>query len=242
MQNSEQEYNRLELILLANKDYDFMDFQPYKNKSLYILHGIDFILYNIQPTEAEKMELIKRIVTNRIQIEKSDEAKKGYFDDVGFGGYAVYDDMVIFSFLFIEKDKEDLAIPFTQFEACDGVEKFGYMYDGTILNADETTKYIEEITRKQHIQFLEELSTVSFRPVRGLVDVFNNMSVVSFFEKHYGKPTTTEEIRLKFKELSKIHHPDAGGDELMFKAISNGKQYLTDKLKYGTMDRKKSFF
>ncbi len=232
MQNSKQEYNRLELILLANMNYDFMGFQPYRNKSLYILHGTDFILYDIQPTEAEKMELIRRVVTNRIQIEKSDKDTKGYFSDTGFGNYAYYDDMVIFSFLYIEKDKEHLAVPFTHLKACDGVEKFGYMYDGSILNAEETTKYIEEITKEQHIQFLEELSTVSFGPVRGLADAFNTKSVVSFFKKHYGKPTTTEEISLRFKELSKIHHPDAGGDELMFKAISNGKQYLIDKINY----------
>ena len=237
MQNSKQEYNRLEMILLANKDYDFMDFQPYRNKSLYILLGIDFILYDIQPTETEKMELIRRVVTNRIKIEKPNENKKGYFDDIGFGGYAVYDDMVIFSFLYIEKDKEHLAIPFTNYEACDGVEKFGYMYDGTILNAEETTKYIEEINKVQHIQLLERLSTVSFRPMRGFADIFSNMSVDSFLEEHFGKPTTTDEISFRFKELSKIHHPDVGGDELMFKAISNGKQYLIDKIKHETMDR-----
>lgn len=237
MQNSKQEYNRLELILLANKDYDFMGFQPYKNKGLYTFLGTNFILYDIQPTEAEKMELIRRIVTSRIQMEKPYEDKKGYFADICFQDYAVYDDMIIFSFLYIEKDKEHLAVPFTHLKACVGVEKFGYMYDGTILNAEETTKYIGEITKELHIQFLEELSIVSFGPVRGLADAFYTESVVSFFEKHYGTPTTTEEIRIRFKELSKIHHPDAGGDELMFKAISNGKQYLTDKIKHETMNR-----
>ena len=177
MKKNNQEYNRLELILLADKDDDFMDFQPYRNKSLYLLFGTDFILYDIQPTKTEKMELIRRIVTNRIQIGKPNEDKKGYFDDIGFGGYSDYDDMVLFSFLHIEKGKEHLAIPFTQFDACDGVEKFGYMYDGTILNDKETTQYIEDLSKAQYIQFLEELSIVSFRPMHSLVDVFSNMSV-----------------------------------------------------------------
>ena len=234
MQNNNQKYNRLELILLSNIDYDYMEFQPYAKRGLYTLGMTNFILYGVQPTEAEKMELIRRIVTNQIKMQKPYEDQKGYFGDEGFGGYMSYDEIVIFSFLFVAKGMEHLAIPFTQFEDCDGVEEFGYLDDGTILNAKETKGRIAKLKKEQYIRLLKEISTLSYSPVNNIADIFRSLSIDSFTEKHFGKPKTIEEVRIKFKELSKMHHPDVGGDELMFKAISNGKTYLIDKINYNS--------
>src|SRR3989344_4023623 len=37
-----------------------------------------------------------------------------------------------------------------------------------------------------------------------------------------------EEIEKAFRRLSGVHHPDAGGNEEMFKALSHVKEILTD--------------
>ena len=232
MKKNNEKYNRLELILLSCNNYDLMEFQPYSNKNLYILQSTDFILYDIQPTEEKIIEFIRRIVTNQIKIEKPNEERDGYFGDNGFGEYCSYDDIVIFNFLFIAKGMEHLAIPFTYFDPCEGVESFGYLYDGTILNAKETTKYIEELKKIEEIQRLEKIATVSFEPVQNFADIFENMNVENFIVEYFGKLETAKEVSLKFRELSKIHHPDAGGDTLMFRAIANAKQYLIDSINY----------
>ena len=53
-----------------------------------------------------------------------------------------------------------------------------------------------------------------------------------FVAKYYGRQMDTiEDVKRKFKELAKVHHPDIGGDELLFKAISNIKQYLIDHIR-----------
>ena len=39
-----------------------------------------------------------------------------------------------------------------------------------------------------------------------------------------------EMAALRHLKLAKIHHPDTGGDELIFKAISNIRQYLIDEI------------
>ncbi len=232
MKSSNQKYNLVELILLSNSEYDYMEFQPYKQRGLYILNGINFILYDVHPSEEKKMELIQGIVKNRIKIAMPGKDTKGYFDDMGFDCYKSYDEIVIFSFLHVEKDMEYLAIPFTHNKLCDGVEEFGYLYNGTILNVEKTTRYMEELSRTQHNQFLEEMATVSYGRAQNLIDVFSIATIKKFLEDNFGKPTTIDELNNKFKELSKMHHPDVGGDELMFKAISNGKTYLTDKINH----------
>ena len=44
---TEPKYNRLELVMIGANEYkDFMEFQPYKNKGLYIVSPTDFILYD----------------------------------------------------------------------------------------------------------------------------------------------------------------------------------------------------
>ncbi len=234
MENTKPKYNRLELLLLSHNDYDHMEFQPYKDKGLYILNGIDFILYDVQPNMKEKIELIRRITSNKIEIEKPTANEKGYFGEIGFENYAMNNEIVIFSFLYIEKDMEHLVIPFIQDKICNAVEEFGYLYDSTILNIEETIKYMKELKEKQHIQFLEKMATISYVPIQSIMDVFSHISIDNFLEEYFGEPATIKEVNLKFKELSKIYHPDAGGDVLMFKAISNSKRYLISKIESET--------
>ena len=54
----------------------------------------------------------------------------------------------------------------------------------------------------------------------------------SFANEHFGSFKTIKEVESKYRELAKIYHPDRGGEELMFKAIANTKQYLIDEINY----------
>ena len=51
-----------------------------------------------------------------------------------------------------------------------------------------------------------------------------------------GKSATQEEIKKKFRELSKKHHPDKGGDEEMFKKINEAYSTLSDPDKRAEYD------
>jgi len=232
MKKNNEEYNRLELVLMSYSEWDLMAYQPYVNRDLYIVSSTQFILYDIQPSAEQKMELIRRIVTNKIRISQPNKDHSGYFDDYGFWDYTIYDNIVIFNFLSIAEGMEHLAIPFMYSDPCDGVESFGYMDDGTILNAEETATYIEEQKKIRHAQLLESVSKISFTPAQNFAEIFKTLPVTRFIEEHFGEPESTEEVRLKFKELSKIHHPDKGGDVRMFRAIANAKQYLIDSINY----------
>ncbi|MDR2957072.1 MAG: J domain-containing protein [Coriobacteriales bacterium] len=56
---------------------------------------------------------------------------------------------------------------------------------------------------------------------------------------------STDEIKRAFKKLARKHHPDAGGDETVFKEISNAFDVLSDKDKraeYDDMLRYGAFF
>ncbi|MDR2035731.1 MAG: DnaJ domain-containing protein [Coriobacteriales bacterium] len=59
-----------------------------------------------------------------------------------------------------------------------------------------------------------------------------------------GEKATTDEIKKSFKKLARKHHPDAGGDEAVFKEISEAYEVLSDKEKrkeYDTMLRYGAF-
>lgn len=43
--------------------------------------------------------------------------------------------------------------------------------------------------------------------------------------------STPEEIKIKYKQLANIHHPDKGGDEELFKLINLAYEILTDPIK-----------
>jgi curved DNA-binding protein len=46
-----------------------------------------------------------------------------------------------------------------------------------------------------------------------------------------GEKATTDEIKKSFKKLARTHHPDAGGDEAVFKEISEAYEVLSDEAK-----------
>jgi DnaJ-class molecular chaperone len=50
------------------------------------------------------------------------------------------------------------------------------------------------------------------------------------------RSASVEEIRKAYKDLSKIHHPDKGGDEEMFKKINRASEILSDPEKRQTYD------
>jgi DnaJ-class molecular chaperone len=50
------------------------------------------------------------------------------------------------------------------------------------------------------------------------------------------KNASLEEIRRSYKDLSKIHHPDKGGDEEMFKKVNRAAEILSDPEKRQTYD------
>lgn len=51
-----------------------------------------------------------------------------------------------------------------------------------------------------------------------------------------GKKASTDEIKKAFKKLARQHHPDAGGDEAVFKEISEAYEVLSDEKKRGEYD------
>jgi len=228
-------YNRLELVLLTYKENSLMEFQPHRSKGVYIVHSSSFILYNRNVCESQKMKLIQNIVRKKTRIKKPNDNNDGYFNTEGFCNYTTGDrDIILFDFLHINTGEEHLSIPFLLDDPCKEVETFGYLNDGTILNRDDTAKYMEVFQEKERIQHLERMATISYSKDTTLSGVFQNISISSSIENYFGQVATTEEVKKKYIELAKIHHPDMGGDELVFKALSNIKNYLIDKLNEDT--------
>ncbi len=231
--NIKYKYNRLELILLSGSKYDLMDFQPYKDKNLYIVDSCKFIIYNKNPTETQKMKFIENIVMNKIIISDKNKGfsdDQGFFDDFGFDDYTIHGrDIILFSLLHVKTGEEHIAIPFIAYEDCDKKEEFGYLRDGTILNVNDTKKYMDIQLEKERIKNLESIATTTYPPSGGLFGGFN---MLTFISDYFGSPKTIKEVEDKFRELAKIHHPDIGGDELLFKAISNTRKYLVDEIKH----------
>ena len=55
----------------------------------------------------------------------------------------------------------------------------------------------------------------------------SNTDISNFANEYFGRNCT--DIKKKYRELAKVHHPDKGGDELMFKAITRTREYLETK-------------
>jgi len=55
---------------------------------------------------------------------------------------------------------------------------------------------------------------------------YSKMSCFAY--KYFGNDCI--DIKEKYRELANLYHPDKGGNELMFKAITSAKEYLQTKL------------
>ena len=57
-----------------------------------------------------------------------------------------------------------------------------------------------------------------------------------YLELEVSIDATEEEIKLKFRSLAMIHHPDKGGDEEKFKRIKEAYELLTDPIRRKSYD------
>lgn len=57
-----------------------------------------------------------------------------------------------------------------------------------------------------------------------------------YLELQIAIDATEEEIKLKFRSLANIHHPDKGGDEEVFKRIKEAYEILTDPIRRKAYD------
>jgi len=221
--NNHERYNQLELLFFDNAMEYFMEFQPYAKKGLYIIEDTEFIIYNKTATEEQKIKFIDGVVNNRTQIFEATNNYTGYFNDLGFYHYTLKGmNVVLFHFLSIKSGDEHTALPFLKDDPCEGIEVFGYLENGDILGVKETEEYLKQ----QEIHRLKRMAILAYH---------NNIPVSSetkwFVGEYYKDVKTIEDVKLKFKELARVYHPDVGGDELVFKAVSNIKQYLIDYIR-----------
>lgn len=79
------------------------------------------------------------------------------------------------------------------------------------MTENETKKLIEENDKIQHIKNLESIA--KWKP--NAYVIFHVWSISSFADEHFGHNCI--DIKQKYRELAKVHHPDKGGNELMFK-------------------------
>jgi len=57
-----------------------------------------------------------------------------------------------------------------------------------------------------------------------------------YLELEVSIEATDEEIKLKFRSLANIHHPDKGGDEEKFKRIKEAYEILSDPIRKKAYD------
>ena len=232
-QNINFKYNRLELVLLSGSEYDLMDYQPHKSKNLYLVSSTEFILYNIYPSEAQKMKLIENIVAGKTRVYEPESGDSAYFNDYCFDDCTLKGrDIVIFDFISINTGEEHMILPLLKSDDFGKIEQYGYLRDGTILNKIDTKKYMDILLEKERIRDLEHIATTAYIPPSSSTGMFIGFHMYSFANEHFGSLETIKEVESKYKELAKIYHPDRGGEELMFKAIANTKQYLIDEINY----------
>lgn len=215
--------NRLELIL-ATSEYD-LSYQPYKSKGLYLNLGTDLIVYRQdgELTEQRMMNFLKSVATGAAHID----IKKDFIDRF-YEYIATDEDYVKFDFYLLPYEQEHKIIPLIKSEIVSDLKKYTFCvtYDGVVHNLEISAQMIQEHSEKAHIDFLKRIAAYEPNP-NAFLDGFE---ISSFAKEHFGKLKSVDEIKQKFKELAKVHHPDKNGNELMFKAICRTKYYLLENV------------
>lgn len=220
---TERIYNRLEL-LLEMTDYD-LSFQPLKKYGLYVYLGDRFFLYGAGDAGEERlMRFIDNIINYRIEVVDPNDSfyRERYFHE-GYDG--IVNEHVVFTFILINDNEEHLLVPFLKNEKCilKTIEIAACIRDGRVLTIEETQKLIYESEKINKRASLEAIS--NWKP--GTNNFFNDFAIRNFCDTHFG-PNCID-IKKKYRELANQYHPDKGGDELMFRAITRAKEYLIEK-------------
>ncbi len=222
-------HNRLELILTAQAKagvhhYE-QDYQPFKAEGLYIVGSTEFILYGKRWTQAQMQQFVQDAINHKIKVQNETDNNwysehyqqypYDYFED-----YTIRAAFILFEFTQVVKNKEHLFLQ----DECK-VTSFASLEDKTVLSPRETAKERVDNTERQRVENLKAISTWNPNPKNFL----DGMAISTFAGEHF-KAKTKEGIRAEFKKLSKVHHPDNGGESLMFTALSRTRDYLLDKI------------
>lgn len=219
-------YNRLELLLLGFTNEDFMKYQPLlKDYGVYMVGSTSIISYGKRLSAATKKEIIQNIANKKVKIYEESKWTDGFFKwwECAYG-----ETVVTFSFFHAKRGYEDEALDFIlNGESITYEPVFGLLEDGTIINKRQTLKLVSEIEDQQSVAKLEAIANCKYKPTN---NPFEFMHIEMWISKQFGEVKTLAEINQKYKELVNIHHPDKGGCELMFRAITSAKEYLKEKL------------
>ncbi len=218
-------YNRLELLLLGDLQQDNLDYQPLlKDYGVYLLSSTSFISYGKRLSDARKKEIIQKIANKEVAVYEESKYSDGYFN----WWDCSYDETVVtFSFYHTKRGYEHEALPFIEnSSSINYLPEFGLLEDGTILDKKQVQKLVSQIEEKRRVKRLESIAKYKYNPdANAIVDY----SIYSFCDEHFGKIDNLDQLKIKFRELVNLHHPDKGGDEIMFKAIVAAKDYLKAK-------------
>ena len=213
-------YNRLELLLLQDEFYD-KDFQPLQDKGVYVVDSTTFCIYGKRWSAKALHELTGDIVNHRVQVETIHEHygknPYDYFED-----FTIHNNFIQFDYIFIPRGDEHLYL--THEEDCK-VISFGTLENKKVLSVAETKKMITGSIETRRVNELTNIATWTYDPN----DFFNGLAIFSFSAEHF-KNKTADGIKSEFKRLAKKHHPDAGGEKLMFQALTRAKEYLLGNL------------
>jgi len=220
-------YNRLELVLLADSEYNHLDYQPlFNDYKLYSVGGSSIISYGRKPSQATKKEIINKVITNEIFMYSE-------YGEFTFMGNSLYNKLYTFSFFHIKRGFEHEAIKICQNSSLitpdEECENWGVSEENIISNPRQTKKIIKILNDEKYIEDLEHLAKAKFEQPN-LNTMFHGFFIERIIDKVFGERyQTKEEVISRYKELVKIHHPDKGGDELIFKAVVSAKKYLIAK-------------
>ncbi len=199
--------NRLELMMSVYEYHDPLH-QPYKDKGIYIYEFATLIMYGVTLSEKKMMKIAGDMFAST--------------DD---GTY--YEDTRVY-FIHVKKGKEEVLIPLIREETLPkNTITIIKPFEEDALSIKKSKKYLKRERKAAKLRRLEGVA--NYVSIDGLMGVFAASNMDSFIDEHYGKLTTQTEIIKKYRELAKIHHPDAGGKDVIFRAITRAKEYLLNK-------------
>jgi len=210
-------YNRLELLLITEEFYN-ADYQPLKDMGIYAVESTKFCVYGKRWSTKSIIELLKDVIHHRVNVLPKDD----FYGDVPydfFEKYTIGRDYISFDFIFIPRGEEHLYLEYA--DKCK-VITLATLENKKVLSVAETKKIVLESDEDRRVSILASIATWKPNPN----SFFNDFDTTLFADKHYPQCYTALEVNRRFKELSKTHHPDKGGEEIMFKALSSTKEFL----------------